>query len=517
MATTILPTRSNTTATGTSGGYTSDDDGPAGDPSSATGLLQERLQAWKHMCGYLENYIGEVAKIQRSQAKDQEKILKTLSNPLKEAHHFDTALGGVAGLFENLRANTQAQSNLYAETQKNLTGQVLPILERLHAEIKNKSKELAGGAGKSSKAVDASRTATQKHIDALGQHSANFDSFGGKLTANNDPYLLQRGIYHRLNKQILEENNNRQDIIAVQANFAQFEAHVLTTVQTALNSYNQFMSGQCDRQKAMLGDIASTAGNIPLDFEWNGFSKRNNNTLVNPNAPPRTMDGITFPNQNHRATKPLIEGSLERKSRGGLGAITGYKSNYYAVTPAGYLHEFKDNDNFHKDPTPEVSLYLPDATIGAVDGTKFTIKGKDSSGSKISQKMSISSEFQFKAHTAADGQAWHAIIAELCSGQSASVPTSPAESRNITPVQTRLSDKEAAQTQSPAQAGPPSVAPLPEHEQTSGVVPGERSAGAPTTTSPTAPVTSPTADGKHFHGAPAESKLGEREYVSKNG
>jgi hypothetical protein len=514
-----LPTRSNTTAT--SGGYVSDDEPfQGGDPSSTTGLLQERLQAWKHMCGYLENYINEVAKFHKSQAKDNEKILKTLSHPLKEAHHFDTALGGVSGLFENLRSNTQAQSNLNMETNKNLTGQVLPILERLHAEIKNKSKELAGGAGKASKAVDAARAASQKHIDTLGSQVASFDSIGGKSTANNDPYILQRGIYHRLNKQILEENNNRQDIIAVQSNFAQFEAHVITTVQTALNSFNQFMSGQCDRQKAMFGDIAGTAAAIPLNFEWDGFSKRNAGTLVNSNAPPRTMDGISFPNQNHRATRPLIEGSLERKSRGGMGALTGYKSNYYAVTPAGYLHEFKDNDNFHKDPTPEVSLYLPDTVIGAVDGVKFTIKGKDSSGNKIAQKMAISSDFQFKAHTAADAQQWHNIIAEQCSGVSASVPTSPAESRNITPIATRLSDKESNPTSPEAGAG--SAVPerqVSREEQTTGVVPGEKARSAATSPSVSGGVSPPaatTATGeKAFHGQPAQHELGEREYVSK--
>jgi hypothetical protein len=527
MATSTLPTRANTTATATSGsGYGSDDDVAGGDPSSTTGLLQERLQAWKHMCGYLENYLKEVAKQEKSKSKEQDKILKTLSSPLREGHHFDTALGGISGLFENLRANTQAQSNLHTETEKNITGQVLPILERLHAEIKNKSKELSGGAGKGSKAVDAARIATQKHIDALGSHTAGFDSAGGKVSANNDPYILQRGIYHRLNIQILEENNNRHDILAVQSSFAQFEAHVLTTVQTALNSFNQFMAGQCDRQKAMFGDIASTASNIPLAFEWVGFTKRNTGTLINPNAPPRTMDGISFPNQNHRATKPLIEGSLERKSRGGIGAITGYKSNYYAVSPAGYLHEFKDNDNFHKDPVPEVSLYLPDTTIGAVDGTKFTIKGKDSSGGKLSQKISLSSEFHFKAHTASDAQAWHSIIAGLSTG-TGSLPTSPVESRNITPIATTTSEKEA-ELQSPAQAGQPSIQTIPEQQQ-SGVVSYQQNAMAPTagpgpaSVSPISPqsagVATPAsvAPEKHYHSAPGQNQLGEREYVSRQG
>src|ERR1700743_3589676 len=124
MASPTLPTRVKTA------GDSDDDFVNAGDPSSTSGLLIERLQAWKHMCGYLENYVAAVAKEQLGWAKDNEKtVMKTLSNPLREAHHFDPALGGVAVLFENLRANTQAQTSLYNETSKNLTASVLPILE----------------------------------------------------------------------------------------------------------------------------------------------------------------------------------------------------------------------------------------------------------------------------------------------------------------------------------------------------------------------------------------------------
>ncbi|OCT46275.1 Cytoskeletal signaling protein slm1 [Cladophialophora carrionii] len=490
MATPALPTRVKTA-------NDSDDDVVnEGDPSSTAGLLIERLQAWKHMCGYLENYISAVAKEQAGWAREHEKtVLKTLANPLREAHHFDSALGGVTGLFENLRANTQAQISLHTETSKNLTGSVLPILERLHAEIKNKNKEITNGAGKGSKAVDAARGNSQKHIELLGQQAAHFDSTGGKVSAHHDPYVLRRGVLHRLNKQMLEENNNRQDLIAVQNSFSQFEAHVIQTVQTALNSYNQFMSGQADRQKAMFGDVAATTSNIPLDFEWSGFLKRNQHVLVNPNAPMRTMNDVSFPNEKHRSTKPLVEGTLERKSRG-MGALKGYSSGYYAVTPAGYLHEYKDNENFHKEPTPEHSLYLPDCIIGAVDGPKFTIKGKDSSGSKFGQKMAITSDFQFKAHTNSDAQQWHSVIASFANS-GGSLPTSPVESRNITPIATRM---EEPQTQGVTSAGPTPT-----------------SAKTPTSVQPTSATsaTAPTSAGEAPHAGPSPNaleggKLGEK-------
>jgi hypothetical protein len=308
-----------------------------------------------------------------------------------------------------------------------LSGTVLPPLKRLHKEIESKGKELGSGVAKQSKAVDKARNASQKHIELLGQYTANFDSAGSKLDAAHDPYVLRRGINHRLNQQILDENNNRNDLLSVQNNFQQFEAHILTTVQSVLGSFSQFMGGQAERHRAMYGDMASTGQKVPLDFEWHGFVKRNENVLINPDAPARSMSNVTFPNQSHRATKPLIEGSLERKSRG-VGAIIGYKSGHYAITPAGYLHEFKDDDDFHKDPTPELSLYLPDSTIGAVDGVKFQIKGKDVSGGKLGQKMHMSSEYQFKAHTAGDATKWHSVIMAQAGKTTDSPPVSPVDS-----------------------------------------------------------------------------------------
>lgn len=59
------------------------------------------------MCAYLEDYVNATTKVQKSQAKDYEKVLKTVSDPLKEGHHFSQSVGGVASMFENIRSNTQ--------------------------------------------------------------------------------------------------------------------------------------------------------------------------------------------------------------------------------------------------------------------------------------------------------------------------------------------------------------------------------------------------------------------------
>lgn len=79
---------------------------------------------------------------------------------------------------------------------------------------------------------------------------------------------------------------------------------------------------------------------LPLDFEWNGFLKRNDNVLIDPSTPARSVDQIQFANQKHKSTEALVEGTLQRKGK----IMRSYSTAYYVVTPSKYLHEFKDND-----------------------------------------------------------------------------------------------------------------------------------------------------------------------------
>lgn len=362
-------------------------------------------------------------------------------------------------------------ANSHLETEKTIKGSVLPVLERLHTEIKNKSKELSKGAVKGSKEVDKARNVTQKHIELLGQHTAAASSSGGKVEPANDPYVLQRGVIYRLNKQVIEENNNRHDLIEIQNSFSAFEAHIIQTFQQALQTFVQCVGGQHERQKAMYSDMVANAQRIPPDFEFKGFVHRNSQLLVDPSAPKRDVSQISFPNQNHPSTKPLIAGTLERKSRA-MGALKGYSAGYYVVTPSKFLHEFKDDDDFRKDPTPELSLYLPDCTIGAVSGEKFNIKGKDASKGKVGSAMAMTHELSFKAHTPADAEKWYSVIKQVAGGNAAyteyvSSPTSPVESRDVSGQQQppQYQDKNIApvQTQGLAQgsgtgsAGPTSA------------------------------------------------------------
>ncbi|KAK4128493.1 hypothetical protein N657DRAFT_560587 [Parathielavia appendiculata] len=449
----------------------SDEAVPDTDPSTTAGLLTQRLQAWKHAVVYLEEYMEAVEKIHRAQAKEYEKVLKTISKPLREGQHFDQSLGGVAGFFENMRVNTQALINTNLETEKNIKGSALPVIERLHKEIKHKAKELAHGAEKSAKEVERARNTTQKHIELLGQHTASFESTGGKHHPTEDPYVLSRGVLHRLHKQVLEENNQHNDLVAVQANFEAFERHIIQVIHQAMETFTQLTGGQALKVQALHADMLGAAQRIPPDFEWKAFLRRSSALLANPSEPPRTVDAITFPNMSHPSTKPLIEGSLERKSRNKLS--WGYLTGYYVVTPSKFLHEFKDDDNLRRDPTPELSIYLPDAVIGAPHGDKFNVKGKDRSG-HMGGKLAGSTELAFKAHSPAEAEKWFEVIRRVAgsSGQVTSPVASSPASEVCNPVDAAVAG--AAEKSKPLVA-----VPAPAAAQEAGIITGGETVASP--------------------------------------
>ncbi|KAK4134916.1 hypothetical protein BT67DRAFT_378277 [Trichocladium antarcticum] len=453
----------------------SDDAVPDTDPSTTAGLLAERLQAWKHAVVYLEEYMQAVEKIHKTQAKEYEKVLKTISKPLREGQHFDQSLGGIAGFFENMRVNTEALVNTNLETEKNIKGTALPVVERLHKEIKHKAKELAHGAEKTSKEVEKARNTTQKHIELLGQNTAAFEATGGKPGPADDPYVIQRGVIHRLAKQVIEENNAHNDLVAVQANFEVFERHIVQVLQEAMEAFTTLAGGQALQVQALHVDMLGAAQRIPPTFEWKAFTARSGGALADPDEAPRSVDTLVFPNMSHPSTKPLVEGSLDRKSRNKLS--WGYSTAYYVITPAKFLHEFKDSDNVRRDPVPELSIYLPDAVVGAPHDAKFNVKGKDRAGTM--GKFAGATELAFKAHSPAEAEKWFAVIRRVAGATGAlpAVVPSPAS---------EVADPVAAAAEKPTPVVAVPAAPAHAQQETGVVGGGDTVASPAVASAPTA-------------------------------
>ena len=130
-----------------------------------------------------------------------------------------------------------------------------------------------------------------------------------------------------------------------------------------------------------------------------------------------------------------------------------------------------------------MSIYLPDAIIGATNNEKFNVKGKDVSKG-LGSKLSGSSEIAFKAHTAADAAKWFDVIRQVAGAAPAgammgSEPTSP-----VSPTEKRVVSQPPIYSEnSPTSAVAPATTQKPAAIQTSGMT-GGKTVTSPATATP---------------------------------
>lgn len=230
---------------------------PGGEKVELAEVFEERLRAWKHVVGYLETYVDATVSIHKTLGKEYEKLAKHVGEPLKEGHMFDTSAGtGIVDLFDQLRTKTNIASQAAHECEKDIKHTVLAQLEKLHADIKAKNKELLSGIVKTAKKVEEQRSKTQKALEGLGSHTATYDSStGARIEPMADPYIMKKYVLTRLHKQVAEENVLKSESIAVTENFKLYEQSIVTQLHQIVNTLYQHIGAESDKIKASFGEV----------------------------------------------------------------------------------------------------------------------------------------------------------------------------------------------------------------------------------------------------------------------
>ncbi|KAI5288667.1 hypothetical protein KEM52_001070 [Ascosphaera acerosa] len=374
-------------------------------------LLVGRLKAWTHAVSALEEYCDSMAKMQKAGSEKMAKIAQAVGADLKEPDQFDAGENGVTGLFRTLHETTVNYSNIHVEAERQLRTVIVPILTNLHNDLKAQTKEVTDTCIKTYRRVEKSRNETQKVLEDLSASASHCDSSNEKTGVAHDPMVLNRHIMHRFNKQILEENGQLTELKALQERLRMHEGHIVETMQDALERLNEAMALQADGVKGIFSTIHATAASIGPDFEWEAFNQRNSQSLLALDTPPRQLADVTYPEQNHHLVNAVVSGHLQRKSRV---MLKGWEDGFWAISPIGYLHGFKDADPINHEWEPHMSLYLPECFMPKVDGAKFDIKGKNHAGTVSAAVMSF--DLHFRAITPVEAQKWISAINGFISG-----------------------------------------------------------------------------------------------------
>ncbi|CAD6906151.1 unnamed protein product [Tilletia controversa] len=343
-------------------------------------ILIERFNGWKHITKQLIAYFEGIADIEYNTAKELTKLGGVIQVPFREGNQF---LGeeGIQDIYYGIRDKTRVIADHHANLAKTVEGSIVQHLQKLRSEIKAHVRNVQQDTGKLANSVAKEREMSTKMISDLARAITLLKNTPMSVTAKEDPYTVNQAVFRQLQRQVNEENALQKSIIIMQQNSAHFEEGIVRSIQSAWQTFDEWSSRMSSQVQETWVGLGATMRSLQPNAEWIAFAARSDH-LLDPDTPLRNPETIDYPGKDDPSVIPVHQGILERKKR----FTKTYKESFYVLTPAGYLHEHGSSDP-QRHPTPELSLFLPECTLGApatmaAKSHKFHIEGRKVTGNQ---------------------------------------------------------------------------------------------------------------------------------------
>ncbi|GAA5896571.1 hypothetical protein JCM8208_004236 [Rhodotorula glutinis] len=363
-------------------------------------ILIERFSAWKRLVKNLITYFEGIADIESNTAKELTKLGGVIQVPFREGNQF-LGEGGVQDIFYGVRERTRLIADHHANLAKTVEGSIVQHLQKLRTELKAHIKNIQQDTGKLAASVAKERETSTKMITDLARSITMLKNTPMGVHAKEDPWFTNSLVARQLQKQVHEENALQKSIIIMQQNSEHFEEGVVRAIQMAWQTFDEWNARASSSVQETWQTMGELMRSVAPTTEWIAFASRSE-YLLDPETPLRNPLTINYPGKDDPSVIPVHQGILERKKR----YTKTYKESFYILTPAGYLHEYPSSD-LSKHPNPELSLFLPECTLGAPTNPqsrshKFHIDGKKSIGGDVGQKsglFALDTSFTFRARS----------------------------------------------------------------------------------------------------------------------
>ncbi|KWU43952.1 hypothetical protein RHOSPDRAFT_5302, partial [Rhodotorula sp. JG-1b] len=363
-------------------------------------ILIERFSAWKRLVKNLITYFEGIADIESNTAKELGKLGGVIQVPFREGNQF-LGEGGVQDIFYGVRERTRLIADHHANLAKTVEGSIVQHLQKLHTEVKAHIKNIQQDTGKLAASVAKERAISTKMITDLASSITMLKNTPMGVHAKEDPWYTNSLVARQLQKQVHEENALQKSIIIMQQNSEHFEEGVVRAIQMAWQTFDEWNARASVSVQETWATMGQLMRSVAPTTEWIAFASRSE-YLLDPETPLRNPMTINYPGKDDPSVIPVHQGILERKKR----YTKTYKESFYVLTPAGYLHEYPSSD-LSKHPLPELSLFLPECTLGAPTNPharshKFHIEGKKSIGGEVGQKsglFALDASYTFRARS----------------------------------------------------------------------------------------------------------------------
>ncbi|KAH7867617.1 uncharacterized protein C8R40DRAFT_1064605 [Lentinula edodes] len=326
-------------------------------------ILIARFIAWKGVLKQLVLYFRGVAGIQHYSAREMVRLGGVIQVPFRGDAGFIGGEGGLQEVFYKLREEgIRSVAEEYEGFGRTIEGSIVRHLEKLRGEVKMHIKNIQNDTGKLATTVSRERELSTSLISALATSISTYKNTPLALSSHpkQDPYISNLAVQRQLRTQVNAENLLQKSLIITQANSASFEEGIVQAIQGAWATYEEWrvrMTANVERHHA---GVAGAFAGLDPTVEWVSLSARTDH-LLDPDTPLREPRFIRYPCKDDPCVVGVHEGVLLRKRR----YVRRWREARYVLTPAGFLHEFRD-DNVDADgvETPVFSLFLPECTLG---------------------------------------------------------------------------------------------------------------------------------------------------------
>ncbi|KAL1889925.1 phosphatidylinositol 4,5-bisphosphate-binding protein [Ceratocystis pirilliformis] len=332
-------------------------------------ILASRFEEYRQILKDLIAYFKETGNNYESRAKAHQRLQQAVASFTMPQEFLQTK-----GLLDGLNV-LQNHSHLAvneAVKSQAIEEDVIAALTSLRSELSSKIKEIRNLASDFKSNIEQEIDNTKKSVRSLNDTiSQNVSGAEPSATGKSDPYLLRHSVDRQVEKQLKEENYIQQAHINLETSGRELESIVVYEIQKSFNAIAGMLKRESTLAYNTSEDLRSGVINMPRDAEWDHWLKSRDDMLLT-NAPRRTVQQIIYPGMDHPSCHMVRSGPLERKGK----YLKSFTAGWYVLSPT-HLHEFKSADS----PTPVMSLYLPDQTLGSHSASggsnnKFILKGR---------------------------------------------------------------------------------------------------------------------------------------------
>ncbi|KAJ6480774.1 hypothetical protein C8R47DRAFT_597566 [Mycena vitilis] len=416
------------------------------DPERPLGIHLKRFDAWDMAVDQLHDYLGGVAKIHHRTAKELEEVCENMTVPFATQESHFLGEHGLQDIYSEIRAQTLSIAQAHKALADKITQSMIKVgkgqaavknpIERHNEEIEDtpgkqdtirrtdiKSrieqymKEIQDGPGKQATIVAEQRELATRFTKELSDSVSSLENDPMAVTSKTDPYVtwsgtilrltyhsyivMQRALHQR-NNLVSEEYALNRAVLEMRDSSKKLENEIVEVIKSAWETYAEAQMNLDASIFFSYEGLRARMASLQADEEWRALKDR-----------PDHFTPTVYQNYHVRSR---CTGLLERK-----GNSTAFRTGYFVLTHAGFLHEFQSSDDPGKW-APVFSLFIPLCTLIApsrapIEATgdapkEFSIEGREERGETMESPRK--DKHTIRMQSGSDMTRWLEVIESLC-------------------------------------------------------------------------------------------------------